>query len=53
MAMSLMATHLNLTREAGIFFIGGKVPQPNQESFISASHQAHCRCFSVTIESAA
>jgi hypothetical protein len=35
MAMSLVATHLNLTQETGIFFIGGKVPQPNQESLIS------------------
>jgi hypothetical protein len=35
MAMSLLATHLKLNRDGETFSIGGKAPQPNQESFIS------------------
>jgi acyl-CoA synthetase (AMP-forming)/AMP-acid ligase II len=41
MAMSLLATHLKLNRDGETFFIGGKVPQPNQESLISRiAHRA-------------
>ena len=53
-AMSFMATHLKLNREAETFSVSGKTPQPNQESLYSAIHAKRMPAyFSLTIENAA